>query len=82
MVTSRPHVNVAQEFQDVKRLDIIASDDDVRKYLYGRLSREPRLVRIIKQDKTLQKTIVDTIVGTAKGMCVYPNWPKSCFTLA
>jgi hypothetical protein len=82
MVTSRPHVNGEQEFQNAIRLDVIASDDDVRRYLKGRIPREPRLVRIIKQDTALQKNIVDTIVKNVQGMFVYPDLPRLCFTLA
>jgi len=47
LVTSRDLASIAEDFCETKRLDIYASDDDVRKFIQNRIPREPRLARHI-----------------------------------
>ena len=63
MVTSRDLVSIAREFQETKRLDICANDQDVRRYIEGRIARTPR-----RHLKALQESIVKKIVENARGM--------------
>jgi hypothetical protein len=67
LVTSR-HIPTISDFENAARVDVRASDKDVRRYLKDRIERERRLVRHVKADPTLQETIINTIVEKAKGM--------------
>jgi hypothetical protein len=77
MITSRPHITVEYELGNMKRLEVFASDDDVRIYLSNRISNTPRLARIVKRDGALQQVIIDSIAGSVKGMSVYLNELKT-----
>ncbi|KAI9770214.1 MAG: hypothetical protein M1839_003242 [Geoglossum umbratile] len=68
LVTSRYIPTIEYEFEKAARVEIRASDEDVRRYLEGRIERERRSVRHVRADLALQKTIIDTIVEKAKGM--------------
>jgi hypothetical protein len=68
LVTSRHIANIEHEFEEAARIEIRASDKDIRRYLGGRIEEERRLLRHIKADPTLQGTIINTIAGKAKGM--------------
>ena len=63
MVTSRDLVSIARDFQETKHLDICANDQDVRRYIEGRIARTPR-----RHLKALQESIVKKIVENARGM--------------
>ena len=66
MVTSRNLPSIARDFGGAKRLHIRAKDDDIRKYIEGRLALGPRHL------KQLQETIVDRVTANANGMYVLP----------
>jgi hypothetical protein len=68
MVTSRPLQWIRYLFQDTKRLNLSASDDDVRKYIEGRIRIEDRLSRIVVGNDGL--TIANKIISSISGMCV------------
>ncbi|KAK4695531.1 hypothetical protein P7C71_g2236, partial [Lecanoromycetidae sp. Uapishka_2] len=68
MLTSRPLAGLETRFRDPARLEIIASDSDIEKYLEVRLIEEQRLARLIKDDTVLQNDIIAAIVSRAKGM--------------
>jgi len=70
LVTSRHIEIIERAFKNAARLEIRASDEDVRKYLEGRIASEPQLVRHVEKDSTLQDTIINAIVEKAKGMYV------------
>jgi len=63
MVTSRYLSSIAREFQGAIRLDIRANDQDVRRYVKGRIVRAPR-----QHLKVLQESIVNKIVENVRGM--------------
>ena len=63
VVTSRDLPSIASEFQDAKCLSIYAHNDDMRRYIEGRIARTPR-----RHLKTLQETIVSKIIENVKGM--------------
>jgi hypothetical protein len=62
MVTSRDLPSIAQEFEGTARLDIRARDQDLEKYLEGRIAAGPRHL------KRLQENIVRKIIQNAAGM--------------
>jgi NACHT domain len=70
MVTSREVPSIQQKLDCFRRLEIRASDTDVKTYLNGRIERADRLQRHVQADPTLQNTIVDTIVKKVEGMLV------------
>jgi ankyrin repeat domain-containing protein 50 len=70
MVTSREIPSIQLELNRFSRIEIRASDADVRTYLEGRIGREGRLKGHVQADPTLRETILDTIVKKVKGMLV------------
>lgn len=68
LITSRHISTIEREFENEVRVEIRASDRDIRRYLEGRIESEGRLVRLVKTDSALQATIANTIVENAKGM--------------
>ena len=71
LVTSRPLPLIQQLFQQARCLNIYANDDDVRKYIKGRIPREHRLSRIVGTDRTLKESIVNKIASNIAGMYVF-----------
>jgi hypothetical protein len=70
LVTSRDIANIEREFHEAARLEIRASDEDIRSYLKSRIEGQSQLAPYIKKDATLQDTILDTIVRKANRMYV------------
>ena len=70
LVTSRYITDIQHEFEKTTRLEIYASDDDVKSYVKARIEEQPQLVRHIRADPTLRSIISDTIVRKANGMYV------------
>jgi ankyrin repeat domain-containing protein 50 len=68
LITSRHIQTIEREFEKAARVEIRASDEDVRRYLERRIESEGRLVRLVKADPVLQTIIANTIVENAKGM--------------
>jgi len=78
LITSRHVPNIESELNQPRRLEIRASDMDVRTYLEDRIERESRLKRLVQEDPSLRNTIIDTIVEKVQGMSVsYPQNPTS-----
>jgi Cdc6-like AAA superfamily ATPase len=65
--TSRPISSIEKEFEGDLKLDIRASEEDVRKYLEGHMFRLPRFV---VQNLGLQEEIKANIVKAVDGMYV------------
>ena len=65
MVTSRSIPEITQEFQDSLRLEIRASEEDVRKYLDGQMFR---LASCVRRNIDLQEAIKESIVKAVDGM--------------
>ncbi|KAN0073009.1 hypothetical protein V8E54_009123 [Elaphomyces granulatus] len=68
LVTSRHITTIEREFENAARVEIRASDEDVRKYLEGRIERESRLKCHVKAHPALREEIVQMIVKKADGM--------------
>ena len=68
MVTSRHLSSIEHDFQFSTRLELRASDEDVRKYVEARMISERRMARHVRGDPTLSTKIVETLVEGAKGM--------------
>ena len=77
LVTSRHISTIEYEFRKASRLEIHASDGDVRRYLESRITREPQLAGHVEADPALRDTIIDTLVENAKGMCVSITRPRA-----
>lgn len=65
MFTSRFIPEVVDRFQNATKLEVQASEEDVKRYIAGQLYRLPRC---IQNDIALQGTIQDAIVQAAGGM--------------
>ena len=59
-------------FEGYPRLEIRASDSDVRRYISDRILHETRLARHIEADSTLKEMILDALVRKSDGMWVLP----------
>ena len=70
LFTSRHNTTIATEFRGTMTLEVNAADSDITRYVIARTQREHRLARHVKADPALQQTIVNEIVGRAKGMYV------------
>ena len=68
--TSRPTPYIEREFKGCISLEILASDEDIRRYLDGHMSQLPEFV--LKRPD-LQEEIKTKIAGAAEGMYV-PCW--------
>ena len=65
-----PHVSIKEIFKDASRLEIHASNEDIKAYLQGRIETMSRLKRQIAKDPEMENKIITTIVGNAQGMSV------------
>jgi hypothetical protein len=70
MITSRDVPSIQHKLSHFCRLEIRASDADVRTYLERRIEREERLARHVEADPPLRHTILETIMKKVKGMLV------------
>lgn len=68
MATSRFIPKIAQEFHQSIQLEILASDEDIHRYLEGQMFR---MTRCVKRDIRLQETIKNSIVKAVGGMYVF-----------
>lgn len=65
MVTSRPFLDISDEFKTALTIDIRARDEDVKWYVAGQVHRLPRCIRC---DAALQKIVEDKITEAVSGM--------------
>jgi archaellum biogenesis ATPase FlaH len=68
LVTSRNISSIEREFRKAARVEICASDEDIRRYLEFRIRKESRLSHNIGTDRPLQSKIVNTLAEKAQGM--------------
>lgn len=68
LATSRKLPAIAQTFQEVKHFEIRASDDDVKKYIEGRIPRAGFLSIHVSEDGTLKEEMVKAITKNIDGM--------------
>jgi hypothetical protein len=66
--TSRPISSIEKEFKGISKLEVRASEEDVRRYLDGHLFRLPGFVA---RSHELQEEIKTEIVKAVKGMYVF-----------
>ena len=65
MVTSRMIPDIVDEFKTALRLEVRASDEDVKRFIAGQVHRLPRC---IQRDAALQKMVQDKIIEAVSGM--------------
>ena len=66
-VTSRPHPHdVEQHFGDALKLDIKASETDLKQYCYRMIEESPNASEIMSE--SLKQQVTDTIASRANGM--------------
>jgi ankyrin repeat domain-containing protein 50 len=69
LVTGRPHIkNVTEIFPDAAHIRIRASDDDIRKYVNGRIDMEGKLRFYIGKNPKLRKRVASKIAKKVEGM--------------
>ena len=68
--TSRSLPDIEHEFKSSHRLEIRATDRDIRIYLETRIQQEKRLRKHVQADPTLLALIVDKVTTMASGMFV------------
>jgi hypothetical protein len=62
MVTSRNLPTIAQDFQETESIEIRATDEDIKKYIAGRISFAPQHVKELKDDIEMK------VIESARGM--------------
>ncbi|KAI9812564.1 MAG: hypothetical protein M1827_004553 [Pycnora praestabilis] len=67
LITSRPTMTIERELEGASRLEIRASDYDIRLYLEARVMEERRLARCCK-DTAFREQIIEQLIESAKGM--------------
>lgn len=68
LVTSRYEETIKQTFADSTCMQILAQEEDIMRYVQGRILQEKLLMRHIRQRPSLEQEIVGKIVSGAKGM--------------
>jgi hypothetical protein len=71
MVTSRHVPSIELQLDQSCRLEIRASDIDMRIYLERQIQRKERLKRHTQKDSSLIQAILEKVVKAAQGMSVY-----------
>lgn len=68
LVTSRDMPNIQRLLGGGARLDIQASENDIRLYIQDRISGSDRLSMYVEEDPDIYNSMTETIIGNAKGM--------------
>ncbi|ELR06088.1 hypothetical protein VC83_07746 [Pseudogymnoascus destructans] len=71
-ITSRPHVGIEAKFLKISRVDISASDSDIKTYLMSEISTNNRLSLFAAKDVKLKEDIVKSVSEKAAGMFLLP----------
>jgi hypothetical protein len=67
-VTSRLNIDLDAEFSNISRIDIFASDSDVKTHLTSEIDKSSKLAKLITRDSRLKEDIINGISGKAGGM--------------
>ena len=67
-ITSRPHLNLAEELGDCTKLEVRATESDMRAYLKARTVEHAILRRIFNQDSALEGHLISTICSKSNGI--------------
>lgn len=70
MLTSRPHVDVTAAFPSSLRLEIRATEQDIRQYVRGQIHLSSRLAKHVNTRPDLPQEIENEIISRADGMQV------------
>ena len=70
MITSRPAASIETQLQGMAYFEIRAADEDIRKYVEYRITKERRLIPHVREDDAFRVSIIDTIIAKAQGMYV------------
>ena len=65
MITSRMIPDIINKFKTALRLEVQASDEDVKQFIAGQVHRLPRC---IQRDAALQEMVQDKITEAVSGM--------------
>jgi hypothetical protein len=70
MITSRPHINLEAAFPHILRLEIRATEGDIRRYVDTQIMRSPRLSKHARTRPELTNEIQSEIISNVQGMYV------------
>ncbi|KAJ7854940.1 ankyrin repeat-containing domain protein [Mycena olivaceomarginata] len=68
MFTSRPHISIGHIIPQFETLDVRATEEDIRKYVDGRIESSHRLSGHINKSPSLRESIEERIVKRSDGM--------------
>jgi hypothetical protein len=68
MITSRPHIHPHSALPNLDALEILANEDDIRRYVEGQIQKSSWLSKHIQTRAELQEEILSTITCTVDGM--------------
>lgn len=66
--TSRNNPMIEEEFKDSFRIELGTSTVDLELYITAQLTSDPVLSRLIGEDASLRKVLVDSIIRESHGM--------------
>lgn len=75
LVTSRHNAGIQREFEKGARLEIHASNKDVKRYIEARIEEHPLLVRYIEANPTLQ-SLERLTLAVAAGIFAFMSLPS------
>ena len=67
-ITARPHIHPATVIPDCHRLEVRATDSDMRCYINARIKEHKRLLRLVGSDPQLADRLNETLCRKANGM--------------
>ena len=67
-LTSRPNVDLQAQFASAIRIDISASDSDIKAYLEHKINRNNRISVFTGKDTKLKEDIIQNLSQKADGM--------------
>lgn len=70
LITSRYSAKIEERFENVPQIDILAADEDVKRYVEARIGAERLLAKLVRSDRTLMEDIMKTVVENSQGMYV------------
>lgn len=68
LVTSRHVPDIEMQFENRPRLQIKATEEDIRRYVSDQILRKPNLKKHVKADPDLRELMIETIGRKSDGM--------------
>ena len=68
LITSRYSQKIEEKFKNVPHIDILATDEDITRYVTSRIQKERSLARLVSSNQALMEEAIKTVVEKSQGM--------------